>query len=182
MSTHRIECTVNGEAVDIEVPSRRLLADFLRDDLHLTGTKVGCGEGQCGTCTVLVDGQPVKSCLTQASALQGKSILTIEGLRALRPAHQQDSREDLRALHPLQEAFITHGALQCGFCTPGQLMRAYALLRENPDPSVAEIRAALDDVRYIADGRYAVRPGVFSPGHVDPGSTLLAEGQDSHLL
>lgn len=141
-----LQLTVNGVPYTLPLIPKEKLSDLLRQRLHLTGTKVGCGEGQCGTCTVLVDGQPVKSCLTQASALQGKSILTIEGLRALRPAHQQDSREDLRALHPLQEAFITHGALQCGFCTPGQLMRAYALLRENPDPSMAEIRAALDDV------------------------------------
>ena len=93
-----------------------------------------------------MDGKPVRSCITRASKAHGKSILTVEGLRALRPVERQDERADLRALHPLQEAFIIHGAIQCGFCTPGQLMRAHALLLENPDPSVSEIREAMNDV------------------------------------
>ncbi len=141
-----LEINVNGVSYSLdEVPGEKL-SDLLRLRLKLTGTKVGCGEGRCGICTVLVDGKPVRSCITRASKAQGKSILTIEGLRGLRPVERQDERTDLRALHPLQEAFITHGAIQCGFCTPGQLMRAHALLLENPDPSVSEIREAMNDV------------------------------------
>ena len=138
--------TVNGKPYTLPLIPKEKLSDLLRSRLNLTGTKVGCGEGRCGACTVLVDGKPVKSCLTQAASVDGKSVLTVEGLRALRPASRQHHREDLRALHPLQEAFVTHGAIQCGFCTPGQLMTAYALLQENPDPSFDEIRAALNDV------------------------------------
>lgn len=141
-----LEINVNGVSYSLdEVPDEKL-SDLLRLRLGLTGTKVGCGEGRCGVCTVLMDGKPVRSCVTRASKTHGKSILTIEGLRALRSVERQDEREDLHALHPLQEAFITHGAIQCGFCTPGQLMRAHALLLENPDPSVSEIREAMNDV------------------------------------
>lgn len=141
-----LEINVNGVSYLLdEVPDEKL-SDLLRLRLKLTGTKVGCGEGRCGICTVLMDGKPVRSCTTRASKAQGKSILTIEGLRALRPVERQDERADLRALHPLQEAFITHGAIQCGFCTPGQLMRAHALLLENPDPTVREIREAMNEV------------------------------------
>ena len=141
-----LEINVNGVSYSLdEVPGEKL-SDLLRLRLNLTGTKVGCGEGRCGICTVLLDGKPVRSCITRANKAQGKSILTIEGLRALRPVQRQDERTDLQALHPLQEAFITHGAIQCGFCTPGQLMRAHALLIENPDPSVSEIREAMNDV------------------------------------
>ena len=141
-----LEFSVNGIPYSLdEIPDEKL-SDLLRERLRLTGTKIGCGEGRCGICVVLVDGVPTRSCLTRAEKIRGKSILTIEGLRALRPAHRQSEREDLQSLHPLQEAFITHGAIQCGFCTPGQLLRAYALLQANPDPSQAEIRAAMNDV------------------------------------
>lgn len=141
-----LEINVNGVSYSLdEIPGEKL-SDLLRLRLKLTGTKVGCGEGRCGICMVLMDGKPVRSCITRASKAQGKSIITIEGLRALRPVERQNERTDLRALHPLQEAFITHGAIQCGFCTPGQLMRAHALLLENPDPSVNEIREAMNDV------------------------------------
>ncbi len=141
-----LEITVNGILYSLEELPGEKLSDLLRERLRLTGTKIGCGEGRCSICTVLVDGVPTRSCITRASKVNGKSILTIEGLRALRPDHQQDQRGDLKALHPLQEAFITHGAIQCGFCTPGQLLTAYALLQNNPDPSVAEIREAMNDV------------------------------------
>ena len=141
-----LEINVNGVSYSLdEVPGEKL-SDLLRLRLNLTGTKVGCGEGRCGICMVLMDGKPVRSCITRANKAQGKSILTIEGLRALRPVERKDERADLRALHPLQEAFITHGAIQCGFCTPGQLMCAHALLIENPDPGVSEIREAMNDV------------------------------------
>lgn len=141
-----LEINVNGVFYSLEEVANEKLSDLLRLRLGLTGTKIGCGEGRCGICMVLMDGKPVRSCITRSSKAQGKSILTIEGLRALRPADRQEEREDLRALHPLQEAFITHGAIQCGFCTPGQLMRAHALLQENPDPAVADIREAMDEV------------------------------------
>lgn len=141
-----LEINVNGVSYSLEEVPGEKLSDLLRLRLGLKGTKVGCGEGRCGSCTVLMDDKPVRSCITRASKAHGKSILTIEGLRALRPVERQDEHEDLRALHPLQEAFITHGAIQCGFCTPGQLMRAHGLLIENPDPSVSEIREAMNDV------------------------------------
>jgi len=141
-----LEITVNGIPYQLEEIPGEKLSDLLRLRLRLTGTKIGCGEGRCNICTVLVDGVPTRSCLTRASNVDGKTILTIEGLRALRPAHQQEQREDLKALHPLQEAFINHGAIQCGFCTPGQLMTAHALLQNNPDPSLDEIREAMNGV------------------------------------
>lgn len=142
--------TVNQKPIALpEVPGEKL-SDLLRLRLGLTGTKVGCGEGRCGICVVLVDGKPTRSCLTRSVKVDGSDILTIEGLRALRPkdfpAAHIAGVEDLSLLHPLQQAFITHGAVQCGFCTPGQIMRAWALLRENPDPTYAEIRSALEDV------------------------------------
>lgn len=141
-----LEVNVNGVPYQLqEIPGEKL-SDLLRERLRLTGTKISCGEGHCNICTVLVDGVPTRSCITRAAAVNGKSVLTVEGLRALRPNHQQDQREDLKALHPLQEAFITHGAIQCGFCTPGQLLTAHALLQNNPDPSLDEIREAMNDV------------------------------------
>lgn len=141
-----LEINVNGVSYSLEEVPGEKLSDLLRQRLKLTGTKIGCGEGRCGICIVLMDGKPVRSCITRAAKANGKSIITVEGLRALRPVERQNERTDLRALHPLQEAFITHGAIQCGFCTPGQLMRAHALLQENPDPSVKEIREAMDEV------------------------------------
>ncbi len=141
-----LEFNVNGSPYSLEEIPGEKLSDLLRERLRLTGTKIGCGEGRCGICIVLVDGIPTRSCITRAHKIHGKTILTIEGLRALRPEHQQHQREDLKALHPLQEAFITHGAIQCGFCTPGQLIRAHALLEANPNPSFDEIREAMDGV------------------------------------
>lgn len=131
MSTHRIECTVNGEAVDIEVPSRRLLADFLRDDLHLTGTKRGCETGICGACSILLDGEVVKSCLMLAVQINGRSITTIEGM-----ANGDE-------LHPLQKNFMQCGGLQCGYCTPGFIMASCDLLRNTPRPTTDQVRHGL---------------------------------------
>lgn len=131
MSTHRIECTVNGEAQTADIPARRLLSDFLRDDLHLTGTKRGCETGICGACSVLLDGEVVKSCLMLAVQVQGRSLTTIEGLA------QGD------ALHPLQSSFMRCGGLQCGYCTPGMIMAACDLLQNNPQPSCEEVRHGL---------------------------------------
>ncbi|MDM0072822.1 (2Fe-2S)-binding protein [Variovorax sp. J22R24] len=132
MTQHRIECSVNGEAQSVDVPARRLLSDFLRDDLHLTGTKRGCETGICGACSVLVDGEVVKSCLMLAVQVQGREITTVEGLG------QGDE------LHPLQESFMQCGGLQCGYCTPGFLMTSCAMLKNNPDPTVDEVRHGLN--------------------------------------
>ncbi|NWF57561.1 MAG: (2Fe-2S)-binding protein [Syntrophaceae bacterium] len=123
--------TVNGEKVDLEIPPHRTLLDLIRNELGLTGTKEGCGNGECGACTVLMDGQPVNACLVLALQAQGKEITTIEGL----------SRG--RRLHSIQEAFISHGAIQCGFCTPGMVLSVKALLDRNPRPEEREIRKAL---------------------------------------
>ena len=127
----RLELLVNGVAHRVDVDGERSLLGVLRDDLDLTGSKYGCGEGQCGACTVLVDGRPTRSCTTKAAAVAGRSIATIEGL-------EQNGR-----LHPVQSAFAEADAMQCGYCTPGMLMSATALLRENPSPSDDEIRKAL---------------------------------------
>jgi aerobic-type carbon monoxide dehydrogenase small subunit (CoxS/CutS family) len=121
------ELDVNGSRRRIDADADRTLLSVLRDDLDLTGTKYGCGEGQCAACTVLVDGQPAKSCLTKVSAMAGKRIVTIEGLA---PAGK---------LHPVQEAFLEADAFQCGWCTPGMILGAVGLLRRNPHPSEAEI-------------------------------------------
>jgi aerobic carbon-monoxide dehydrogenase small subunit len=131
MKKTAITLSVNHETYDgVSHPNRTLL-EVLRDDLHLTGTKEGCGEGVCGSCTVLVDGAPVRSCLTLAVAAQGKEITTIEGLR------------EGEKLHPVQEAFVNHHAIQCGFCSPGMILTSYALLAENPNPTEEEIRRAI---------------------------------------
>jgi len=122
---------VNGETYELSINIRRTLLDVLRDGLNLTGTKEGCGTGDCGACTVLLDGTPIASCLTLAVEAQGKEISTIEGLA-------EDGQ-----LHPVQRAFIEHGAIQCGFCTPGMIMSAKALLDKNPQPTETEAREAI---------------------------------------
>lgn len=131
MGMHTLDLTVNGETVSTSVPARRLLADFLREDLHLTGTKRGCETGICGACTVLVDGQPVKSCLSLAVMASGCEVRTVEGLR------------EGETLHRLQESFVRCAGLQCGYCTPGMLMSACALLEAKPQPTAEDVRAAL---------------------------------------
>ena len=125
---HRIKIKVNGANHELEVPARRMLVDFLRYDLGLTGTKEGCSVGVCGACTVLVDGQMVASCITLAVTADGTDIITVEGLA-------QEGK-----LHPVQQAFIDHGGFQCGICTPGQVIAAKALLDVNPDPTEEEIK------------------------------------------
>jgi carbon-monoxide dehydrogenase small subunit len=123
-----LKLRVNGEDYEVSVEPWKSLADVLRDELNLIGVKVGCNEGNCGSCTVLVDGKPVKSCLMLAPQAKGKEILTIEGL-------SKDGK-----LHPLQEAFIEYFAVQCGFCTPGFILAAKGLLDENPNPTEEEVR------------------------------------------
>ena len=127
----RISVEVNGESHEREVDVRRLLVHFLRDDLDLTGTHVGCDTGNCGACTVIVDSAPVKSCMMLAVQADGSSVETVEGLAAN------------GELHPLQQAFSSFHALQCGYCTPGMLMSARHLLDHNPEPTDGEIRRAI---------------------------------------
>lgn len=131
MKKHPIRVKVNGVVYEREVEPRRLLIDFLREELGLTGTHSGCDLGQCGACTVLMDGESIKSCLVLAVQADGAEILTVEGLT-------RDGR-----LHPLQEAFRENHAVQCGYCTPGMLMAAYDLLQHHPHPSESEIRAGI---------------------------------------
>jgi carbon-monoxide dehydrogenase small subunit len=126
-----IELSINGTAYDVVISPQDLLIDVLRQKLDLTGTKKGCGQGDCGTCTVLIDGRRALACLTLAIACEGRRILTIEGME----------REGV--LHPIQQAFIDKGAVQCGFCTPGMVMSAKALLDENPAPTDHEIKLGI---------------------------------------
>jgi carbon-monoxide dehydrogenase small subunit len=131
MSVHTITVTVNGSAERLSVPSHMTLLQLLREELALTGTKNGCEAGECGACTVLVDGEPVNSCMMLAVEADGREVVTVEGLAP-------DGE-----LSPLQEAFVAHNAVQCGFCTPGMLITATALLRRNPHPTEEEIKEAL---------------------------------------
>ncbi len=129
---HPVRATINGEAVERSVEARLLLSDFLRHELELTGTHVGCEHGVCGACTVLLDGVPIRSCLTLAVQADGHRIETVESLAS-----------DLDGLHPIQQAFRQEHGLQCGFCTGGILLTMLPFLAENPDPSEEEIRLAL---------------------------------------
>lgn len=126
-----INLIVNGNNYNINVDTRMTLLEAIREKIGLTGTKEGCSIGECGTCTVLLDGKPIYSCLMLAVEAEGKDILTIEGLT------------DSEGMHPIQKSFIEHGAVQCGFCTPGMIMSAKALLDENPRPTEDEIRKAI---------------------------------------
>ncbi|HXP29496.1 MAG TPA: (2Fe-2S)-binding protein [Stellaceae bacterium] len=132
MSQHPVTLTVNGETRSADVPARLTLVDFLRETLNLTGTHAGCEHGVCGACTVLMDGEPVRSCLLFAVQADGAQIVTVEGLAP-----------DAEGLSVLQDSFCEVHALQCGFCTPGMLIAAHALLTRNPDPSDADIREAI---------------------------------------
>ena len=131
MTTHSITVTINGTRERLDVPSNMTLLQMLREKLALTGTKNGCEAGECGACTVLVDGEPVNSCMVLAVEVDGRGVLTVEGLAP-------DGE-----LSPLQEAFVEHNAVQCGFCTPGMLISAHALLRRHPHPTREEIQEAL---------------------------------------
>lgn len=127
-----IEFTCNGEMKKVDVPANMRAIDLLRDALGLTGTKEGCGKGECGACTILLDGKPIPSCILYASKLNGRKVQTIEGIT------EKDGK-----LSPIQEAFIEEGAVQCGFCTPGMILSSKALLEENSQPTEEEIEEAL---------------------------------------
>jgi aerobic carbon-monoxide dehydrogenase small subunit len=132
MSEHELHLTINGRSAQARVPARLTLVDFLRDVLRLTGTHIGCEHGVCGACSVLLDGKPVRSCLLFAVQAEGSAVTTVEGLAP-----------ESGAIGVLQDAFCEAHGLQCGYCTPGMLIAAEALLRRNPDPSDAEIREAI---------------------------------------
>jgi carbon-monoxide dehydrogenase small subunit len=131
MSFHRIHCTVNGSRELVDVPGSMTLLTMLREKLSLTGTKNGCSAGECGACTVLMNGEPVNSCMVLAVECDGAEIVTVEGLA--KEGH----------LTRLQQAFIDHNSIQCGFCTPGMLISAHALLQRNPKPTEQEIQSAM---------------------------------------
>ena len=152
----RVELTVNGEARQGEVEPRRTLADFLREDLGLTGTHLGCEHGVCGACTVLLDGEPVRSCLMLAVQAGGRSVTTVEGLAP-------DG-----AMNPLQQALHDSHAFQCGFCTPGFVMQITALLAENPSPSEREVREVLSGNICRCTGYETIVNGVLLATGVTP--------------
>jgi carbon-monoxide dehydrogenase small subunit len=150
--------TVNDVACEVRVPPMKRLLDVLREDLHLTGTKEGCGEGECGSCTVRLNGELVNSCLVPVLQAQGASVQTIEGL-----ARNGE-------LHPLQQAFLACGGAQCGICTPGMLMAASHLLEHNPHPTLAEIREGLSGNLCRCTGFIRIFESVIAAAsHVEPG-------------
>ncbi|MFN2127438.1 MAG: (2Fe-2S)-binding protein [Anaerolineales bacterium] len=142
---HLITLKVNGQEYTVAADSSRTLNEVLREDLNLTGTKLGCSDGDCGACTVLLDGQSVSSCLTLAVSVEGKEITTVEGLA---PSGEE--------LHPIQEAFIEKGAIQCGFCTAGMEMSALNLLSKNSSPTEKEIRTAISGNLCRCTGYYKI--------------------------
>ncbi len=156
--TVAVSLTVNGALREGRCPPRKLLVDFLREDLGLTGTHVGCEHGICGACTILVNGEAARSCLMLAVQADGAEIMTIEGL-------MKDG-----VLHPLQEAFRQHHGLQCGFCTPGMLLTALDLLRVKPDPSEAEVREGLSAVLCRCTGYHGIVKAVQAAAPVLRGS------------
>jgi aerobic-type carbon monoxide dehydrogenase small subunit (CoxS/CutS family) len=155
----KIRLEVNGETREGWAEPRKLLVDFLREELGLTGTHVGCEHGICGACTILINGEAVRSCLMLAVQADGAELITVEGLAAG------------GKLHPLQEAFREHHALQCGFCTPGMLLTAYDLLRVNPSPNEEEIREALSAVLCRCTGYLTIIKAVRSAARRLPADT-----------
>lgn len=153
----KIALTVNNQQYTLPVKPGETLSALLRQRLHLTGTKIGCEEAECGACTVLVDGEPIMSCVYPAERANGKTITTIEGLAER--VHQ------VMKLHPLQEAFVEHGAVQCGFCIPGQIMTAYALLKRNPNPDSEDVRFALKDTLCRCAGYPMIEKAILAAAH-----------------
>lgn len=167
MPTHTLSITINGEPITLEPRPGEMLAQLLRERLRLTGTKIGCEEAECGSCTVWVDGEPQLACIYPTVRAQGREILTIEGLAANHQQRLGDGGLPLAGsrLHPLQEAFISHGAVQCGFCIPGQIMTAAALLHRAPDASSDEIRHALKDTLCRCAGYPTIERAVEAAAH-----------------
>jgi carbon-monoxide dehydrogenase small subunit len=145
---------VNGVTYERDVEPRKLLSDFIRQDLGLTGTHVGCEHGVCGACTVVVNGEPVKACLMLAVQARGADVLTVEGLA------------QPNVLHPIQQAFHEHHGLQCGFCTPGMLLAALTLLQENPNPTEEEIKVGMDGNLCRCTGYYNIVAAVRAAGEM----------------
>src|SRR5512143_3688477 len=163
MADNQVSLTVNGRAYSLPPVPGETLANLLRQRLRLTGTKIACEESECGACTVLVDGEPILSCMYPAERAAGKSVLTIEGLAAV--VADPSSTEASATLHPLQQAFIDHGAVQCGFCIPGQIMTSYALLQRNPKPSQHELRTALKDTLCRCAGYQTIENAIQAAAH-----------------
>src|ERR1041385_8490857 len=157
-----LQLTINGQSVSREIPDHRTLAEFLRYDMGLTGTKVGCNEAECGTCTVLVDGMPVNSCVYPALRAEGTQVTTIEGLQ-----HNG-------TLDPLQQEFINHGAVQCGFCTPGLVITARGLIDENNNPETDDIKHALKDTYCRCTGYTRVIDAIKSAAAMKRGEGPIA--------
>ncbi len=147
----RITVTVNGERHQVDVPDHRTLLDFLRQDLEIMGTKSGCETGDCGACTVILNGSAVNSCLVLAAEADGQNVLTVEGLASTN-----------RELHPLQEAFVEHAAIQCGYCTPGMLLSAKVLLDDTPRPTEEEVKEALAGNLCRCTGYYSIVKAVMA--------------------
>jgi CO/xanthine dehydrogenase Mo-binding subunit/aerobic-type carbon monoxide dehydrogenase small subunit (CoxS/CutS family) len=156
----QLNLRVNGQDFSLPALPGETLANLLRQRLHLTGTKIACGESECGSCTVLVDGEPILSCMYPSERAHGREVLTIEGLAA--PFAQSDAGETRQSLHPLQQAFIDYGAVQCGFCIPGQIVTAYALIRRNPNPNRDDVRLALKDTLCRCAGYPAIEGAILA--------------------
>ncbi len=167
-----LKCRVNGREIEVDIQPGEMLSDVLRNRLGLTGTKIGCGEAECGACTVLVDGEPIVSCIYPAARAANREIITIEGLASP------------EGLHPLQKAFVETGAVQCGFCIPGQIMTAYALLQKNPTPAESDVRAALKDTLCRCAGYPAILHAVQSASRVlqgePPNGVPIPRSGDAH--
>ena len=162
MSKHIAKYVVNAKPYEVLIDTRMTLTDVLRDEIGLIGTKLSCGAGSCGACTVLVDGKAIRSCLTLAITAKNKSILTVEGLA------------EGSALHPIQRAFIENGSIQCGFCTSGQIMSAKALLDKNPNPTRQEVKEALAGNLCRCTGYVKIVEGVMAAAEE------LRQGGNSH--
>ncbi len=157
MAKQTIKFLINDVATTAEVETSKLLVDFLREDLGLTGTKKGCGVGECGACTVILDGKAVNSCMVLAATIDGSSVTTIEGVNKG------------EQLHRLQQSFIDHGAVQCGFCTPGMILSAKALLDNNPKPTEEEIKVALSGNLCRCTGYHKIVAAVSAVSEADCG-------------
>ena len=167
--TKMISLEVNGKNYSLPVIPGETLAELLRERLNLTGTKVGCNEAECGACTVVVDSESILSCIYPAERADGRKVTTIEGL-------SKQSSTGIE-LHPLQSEFINHGAVQCGFCIPGQIMTSYALLNKNPNPSSEEIRFALKDTLCRCAGYPAIESAILSAAASDSKNRPLSDNQ-----